>query len=224
MVSRGRRYLRLHREELLPQARSFVDDRGWLASLLVSDKRLRGVLDGVADLLDEVERTPHHRVRRWLEEVLRSIAADLRHDPQTARKLDVVVLQLLADPQAQAVLHDVVVDAIASVRASLADVEGELQDRIATLVLSLATRLVADTDFRARLQRLLEAVVGHAVDNYGDELTSLIRKQVAAWDATSASQRIELAVGRDLQFIRINGTAVGALAGLAIHTATVLTT
>jgi uncharacterized membrane-anchored protein YjiN (DUF445 family) len=62
--------------------------------------------------------------------------------------------------------------------------------------------------------------VGHAVENYGDELTSLIRTQVARWDATSASQRIELAVGRDLQFIRINGTAVGALAGLAIHAVT----
>jgi uncharacterized membrane-anchored protein YjiN (DUF445 family) len=63
-------------------------------------------------------------------------------------------------------------------------------------------------------------MVGHAVDNYGDELTTLIRTQVAKWDATSASRRIELAVGRDLQFIRINGTFVGALAGLTIHAIT----
>jgi len=64
---------------------------------------------------------------------------------------------------------------------------------------------------------VLEGVVGHAVERYGSELTELIRRQVAAWDASSASRNIELAVGRDLQFIRINGTFVGALAGLAIH-------
>jgi uncharacterized membrane-anchored protein YjiN (DUF445 family) len=63
----------------------------------------------------------------------------------------------------------------------------------------------------------VQGVLGHAVENYGDEVTRLIRDQVARWDGTSASRRIELAVGRDLQFIRINGTVVGALAGLTLH-------
>jgi uncharacterized membrane-anchored protein YjiN (DUF445 family) len=217
IVSRSRAYLRAHREELLPQARAFVDDRGWLAALLVSDKRIRHVLDGFADLLDEIERTPHHRVRRWLEDLLRGIARDLQHDRQTAAKLDQVVLQLLDDPKAQAVLHDAVTDVLASLRASLADADGELQQRLSGLVVGLATRVVEDAEFRGRLERVAEGIVGHAVENYGDELTSLIRTQVAGWDATSASRRIELAVGRDLQFIRLNGTAVGALAGLAIY-------
>ena len=108
-------------------------------------------------------------------------------------------------------------DALASVRESLSDADGELQSRIAGLISGLGQRLVDDAEFRLRVSSVLEAVMGHAVENYGDELTRLIQVQVARWDATSASQRIELAVGRDLQFIRINGTAVGALAGLAIH-------
>ncbi len=220
VVGRSLAFLRAHREELMPQLRDFVDDRGWLASLLVSDKRLRGILDGLQDTLAAVERDPQHPVRRWLEGLLRSVAQELQHDPRTAAKLDVLIGQLLDDPQAQAVLHDVVTDAMLSVRESLSEDHGDLQQRIATMITSVGKRAISDEVFRERISHALEALVGHAVENYGDELTSLIRTQVARWDATSASQRIELAVGRDLQFIRINGTAVGALAGLAIHTVT----
>jgi uncharacterized membrane-anchored protein YjiN (DUF445 family) len=220
LLTRSKAYLRAHREELLPQARQFVDDRGWLASLLVSDKRIRGVLDGLADTLEEVERDPRHAVRGWLEGLLRSFADELQHDPHTAAKLQLVIAQLLDDPQAQAVIREMVTDALVSVRESLA--EGGLQQRVGAMVSSVGRRAVSDPEFRERLQKVLDALVGHTVENYGDELTSLIRTQVARWDATSASRRIELAVGRDLQFIRINGTAVGALAGLAIHAVTVL--
>ena len=224
VLSRGKSYLRAHREELLPQLRQFVDDRGWLAALLVSDRRLRNVLVDLAALLEEMERNPRHRVRLWLEGLLRDIARALQQDRQVAARVDQAVLQLLDDPAAQAQLHEIVTDAVASVRDSLSEVDGELQQRLATLVLTLADRLVSDDEFRGRVERLAESVVGHAVDNYGDELTSLIRTQVARWDADSASRRIELAVGRDLQFIRLNGTAVGALAGLAIYTLSELLT
>jgi len=109
------------------------------------------------------------------------------------------------------------VDALASVRASLTELDGELPARMAGLVASLGTRIGEDEEFRGRVLHVVQGVLGHAVENYGDEVTRLIRDQVARWDGTSASRRIELAVGRDLQFIRINGTVVGALAGLALH-------
>ncbi len=65
-------------------------------------------------------------------------------------------------------------------------------------------------------------VVGYVVRNYAGELATVISETVERWDAVDASRRIELHVGRDLQFIRINGTVVGALAGLVIHSVTVL--
>ncbi|HUR52039.1 MAG TPA: DUF445 domain-containing protein [Mycobacteriales bacterium] len=216
-VTRSRAYLRAHRDELMPQARSFVDDRGWLAALLVSDRRIRKTMDAVAALLDEVARDPAHPLRGWLEGLFRSVAQQLQQDGQTAARFDVVVSQLIEDPQAQAALRDLVVDALATLRASLVDPDSPLQDRVAGLVSSLGSRVGSDPAFRDRLLSVVQRVLGHAVENYGDELTSLIRGQVARWDATSASRRIELAVGRDLQFIRINGTAVGALAGLGLH-------
>jgi uncharacterized membrane-anchored protein YjiN (DUF445 family) len=221
VISRSLSYLRGHREELVPQARAFVDDGPWFAGLLFGDRQIRKFLDGVAAKIAEVDSDPRHPLRGWLDGLLRSVAYELQHDRQTAARLDVLMAQLIEDPQAQAVLHEVITDAVASVRASLADADGELQQRIADLLITLAQRAVSDPVFRARVEGVLEAVIGHAVENYGDELTLLIRQQVGKWDATSASQRIELAVGRDLQFIRINGTAVGALAGLTIHAVTV---
>ena len=220
VLSRSKSYLRANREQLLPQLRQFVDDRGWLAALLVSDKRLRNVLIDFATLLEEMERNPRHRVRLWLEGLLRDIALALKEDRQVGAKVDAMLLRLLEDPAAQEQLHELVTDAVVSLRESLRDVDGELQHRIADLVRSLATRIVEDVEFRTRLEKVAEGILGHAVDNYGDELTALIRTQVAKWDATQASRRIELAVGRDLQFIRINGTFVGALAGLTIHALT----
>lgn len=220
LISRSLSYLRGHREELVPQAKAFLNDGPWFAWILATDKRTRNLLEGIVAKVAEIDRDPRHPLRSWLDGLLRSIAHELQHDRQTAARLDVLVGQLLEDPQAQAVVHEVVIDAVLSVRESLADVDGDLQHRIAQLLSTLATRAVEDEQFRSRIERTLEGVIGHAVENYGDELTSLIRQQVGKWDATSASERIELAVGRDLQFIRINGTAVGALAGLAIHAVT----
>jgi uncharacterized membrane-anchored protein YjiN (DUF445 family) len=75
-----------------------------------------------------------------------------------------------------------------------------------------------------RMDGYLQDLAGYVVRNYATEVATVISDTVKRWDADDASRRIELHVGRDLQFIRINGTVVGALAGLAIHTATVLLT
>ena len=215
IVGRTRAHLVEHREALVPQVKAFLEDRHWVAWLLVTDKRVRNLLDGVAETLDAVAQDQQHPLRLWLDGLLRSFARELREDSVTSAKLMALAQQLLEDPAAQAVLHDVVTDALVSLRQSLGEVGP--QQRISRLLAQVGDRLVTDEAFRTRVERALAGVVGHTVERYGGELTELIRGQVARWDATAASERIELAVGRDLQFIRINGTAVGALAGLVIH-------
>jgi uncharacterized membrane-anchored protein YjiN (DUF445 family) len=83
-------------------------------------------------------------------------------------------------------------------------------------------RLLADEALRVRLDGLLADGVAFVVRNHGNEIASAISHTIDGWDGRDAAQRIELHVGRDLQFIRINGTIVGALAGLLIHTVAVL--
>ena len=83
-------------------------------------------------------------------------------------------------------------------------------------------RLEQDAALRERLDRYASDLVVFAVNRYGDELTAVITHTVNRWDGKEAARRIELHVGRDLQFIRINGTIVGGLVGLVIHAVSVL--
>jgi uncharacterized membrane-anchored protein YjiN (DUF445 family) len=218
LARRAHVYLRENRERLVPALKEFVENQGWLGWLVATDNRMRKVLDGLAETLEDVELDPHHDVRLWLHGLLTSLAVELQTDPATATKLQELASRLIED--SRPLLREVVADAMASVRESMSDAEGALQKRISLLIRQVGLRAQTDEVFRLRAEEMLEGLVGHVVERYGSELTELIRRQVAAWDATAASQNIELAVGRDLQFIRINGTLVGALAGLAIHTLT----
>jgi uncharacterized membrane-anchored protein YjiN (DUF445 family) len=91
-------------------------------------------------------------------------------------------------------------------------------------LLSLGRRLTADPALQAKVDSWLEDAATYLVTTYRDEITSLISETVAGWDADQTSRKIEAHVGRDLQFIRINGTVVGALAGLLIYTVSQLAT
>jgi uncharacterized membrane-anchored protein YjiN (DUF445 family) len=217
LARRAHVYLRANREELVPPLQEFAESRGWIAFMWSTSNRIRRVLDGLATTLEEVEHNPQHDLRLWLDGLLNSLAVELQTSPETAAKLNELASKFIED--SRPLLHEIVSDAMASVRQSLADPEGALQARISMLIRQVGERAQTDEMFRRRAEVTLEGLVGHVVERYGSELTELIRRQVAAWDATAASRNIELAVGRDLQFIRINGTLVGALAGLAIHTA-----
>ena len=95
--------------------------------------------------------------------------------------------------------------------------DGGLQQRLTVLVQDVARRVVGDPELEQRIEAVLQKAVRYAVEQYGSTVVLLIQRTVAQWDPRDASARIEAAVGRDLQFIRINGTVVGALAGLLIH-------
>jgi uncharacterized membrane-anchored protein YjiN (DUF445 family) len=86
----------------------------------------------------------------------------------------------------------------------------------------LGRRLDTDEEFRGKVDGWLEDAAGYVVRHYRAEITTLITDTVARWDAEETSRKVELQVGRDLQFIRINGTVVGALAGLVIYTVATL--
>jgi uncharacterized membrane-anchored protein YjiN (DUF445 family) len=224
VAGRSHRYLRAHREQLLPGLRDYLEQHHPVLDFLVTDRRLLRVLDSVADTLVRVESDQRHPLRVWLNGLLADLARALQDDPKTQEALQQVLLELLDDPLAQAALHELVADALAALRSAVADPDQELLDRAAALVVRVARRVSDDAELRERVRRTVADLVTDLVDRYGDQLTELIHAQVVERDATVMSERIELEVGRDLQYIRLNGTAVGALAGLAIHAVTVATT
>ena len=91
-----------------------------------------------------------------------------------------------------------------------------------TEVTRFADRLIEDEELRTRLDTMAADAAVFVVDRYGSQLTAVITHTIERWDGREAARRIELHVGRDLQFIRINGTIVGGLVGVLIHAVSVL--
>jgi uncharacterized membrane-anchored protein YjiN (DUF445 family) len=98
-----------------------------------------------------------------------------------------------------------------------ADPSSALRRRVADGLAAVGRRLTTDPEFRAKMDGWVEEAAGYAVRHYRAEITTLITDTVSRWDAEETSRKVELQVGRDLQFIRINGTVVGSLAGLVIY-------
>jgi uncharacterized membrane-anchored protein YjiN (DUF445 family) len=101
---------------------------------------------------------------------------------------------------------------------AIADPASTLQVRATAAIQDLGKRLQTDDELRAKVDARAADAVGYVIRTYGNEIVSVISDTIERWDGREAAARIELHVGRDLQFIRINGTVVGALVGLVIHT------
>ena len=221
-VTQARTYLVAHREQLRPVVKELLERQGTLFWLFTTDNRVDTLILKATELLVEVEADPDHEVRRWVDGLLAALADDLRYNAATAAAVDAQLRALVEDPHVQVLVHTVLQDVVGSVRTSLDEVDGGLQQRLSALVQQVARRVLAEPALEQRLDRALDRAVRYAVEHYGDTVVALIQRTVAQWDPRDASARIEAAVGRDLQFIRINGTVVGALAGLAIHAVAVL--
>ncbi|BCO37862.1 DUF445 domain-containing protein [Mycobacterium heckeshornense] len=181
---------------------------------LVGDRIHRELMD----FTDKVRRNPDHELRRSATRFLFDFADDLQHDPATIARAEAVKEQLMA--------RDEITNAAATAWKTLKrlvlegvdDPSSALRTRIAETVVRIGESLRDDADLRDKVDNWIVRAAQHLVSQYGVEITAIITDTIERWDAEEASRRIELHVGRDLQFIRINGTVVGALAGLAIYT------
>ncbi|MFF5971747.1 DUF445 domain-containing protein [Streptomyces sp. NPDC012769] len=166
----------------------------------------------------EMRDMPAHPARGAIDRFLRDFAADLQADTDTRARVERLKSELLARPEIQ----DVIASAWSSVRALILaaaeDDRSQLRRRARASLISLGTRLSEDARLQAKVEGWAEDAAAYVVTTYRAEITSLITDTIAGWDATQTSKKIEANIGRDLQFIRINGTVVGALAGLLIYT------
>lgn len=169
------------------------------------------------DWVQQVRDNPDHQTRKALDDLLLRIASDLQDDPSVQAKAEALKVRLLSHPQ----LGETAVSLWGSVRSSLEsaldDTDSGLRTRGVRAVKKLGDALLTDEHLQDRVDSTVTDAVSYLVTTYGEELSSVISHTIQRWDGRDASKRIELYVGRDLQFIRINGTVVGALAGLVIH-------
>ncbi|MGH4022001.1 MAG: DUF445 domain-containing protein [Pseudonocardiaceae bacterium] len=181
---------------------------------LIADK----VYAEVLNFAWAVRTDPDHAMRKAVDNFLVEFAADLQTDPRTIERAEAVKQQVLAHPDVQTLIGSAWSTAKKMLLDAAEDPSSELRLRVRDGLCSLGDRLVRDAELQSKVDSWLEGVAAYVVANYRTEITTLITDTVERWDATETSRKVELQVGRDLQFIRINGTVVGALAGLAIHT------
>jgi uncharacterized membrane-anchored protein YjiN (DUF445 family) len=187
----------------------FVDER--VARLI--HKELIRFATGVRD-------DPHHQARAAIDTFLTDFAEDLRTDPDTLARTERFKRELIEHPEVQRIVGSSW-QALRGVIVSAAEDENsELRSRMRDAVASFGRRVTFDDRLRAKLDTWVEDAAVHVVTTYRSEITALITDTVEAWDAAETSRKVEIQVGRDLQFIRINGTVVGALAGLLIYVVT----
>jgi len=182
------------------------------------DERIFGkIFDGVHSFLGEVATNHDHELRIALDARVAAFALRLRDDPELLRRGEEIKAEVLAHPDVRAWLGSLwgeLRDAL--VRASN-DPGSELRRRMTSGLQEFGKRVAGDAELAGKLERWLDSAVAHLVVRYRGEVADLISSTVERWDAESTSRKLELQVGRDLQFIRINGTIVGGLAGVVIH-------
>ncbi|WP_065570134.1 DUF445 domain-containing protein [Microbacterium oleivorans] len=165
-----------------------------------------------------VQRDPEHPARKALDQYLERLSDNLQHDPETIGRLEGAKSAVFDSPRVRALAADAWNTAKAGLLRSLADEESPLRRRVTAALGDLGDRLATDTALQARVDRRIADAAVFLVDRYRHDIASIITDTVEKWDADETSQKIELQVGRDLQYIRLNGTIVGALAGLVIFT------
>ncbi|MBM6591635.1 DUF445 domain-containing protein [Brevibacterium sp. RIT 803] len=184
----------------------------------LSNRLQREVLGWVADVRDN----EYHKARQALDAWLVDLSDDLNGETPLSEKAEVIINDLLS----QSGVVDSVLEIWSSLkqllRQAIIDPNGEVRGRISELIGEFAQRLQADSKFAAKIDDRIATTAGDLAESFGPEIASVISDTIERWDAKEAAERIELYVGRDLQYIRINGTVIGALVGLLIHTIIVL--
>ncbi|HVV11150.1 DUF445 domain-containing protein [Amycolatopsis sp.] len=165
-----------------------------------------------------VKTDVNHPMRLALDKFLNEFAQDLQQDPDTMARAEQVKQQILDHPDVQKLIGSAWTTAKGMLLTAAEDPSSELRLRVREGLAALGGRLVTDDGLRSKVDGWVEGAAAYLVTNYSREITTIITDTVERWDAEETSRKIELQVGRDLQFIRINGTVVGALAGLVIYT------
>jgi uncharacterized membrane-anchored protein YjiN (DUF445 family) len=185
-----------------------------IAQRLVDDTIYREAVGFVA----AVRADPDHQARAAIDAYLGRLADSLQHDPETIGRLEDAKISIFDSPRVRALASEAWTTAKAGLLTSLADPESALRRRAARALAEIGERLETEPALQRRVDTWVIDAATFVVERYKHDIASIITDTVQRWDADETTEKIELLVGRDLQYIRLNGTIVGALAGAAIFT------
>lgn len=194
----------------------------WWMPGFIDDKIVVQMLDRIETLLLEMSLDPDHPMRGDFNRFMAHWADELQHSPEYRRWGEQIRASMLENGDLQDYLYRLWTDLAAGLESDLQNPDSQLRGQLSSLLSGLAEELAGDEEMQAWVNAWLVESSVALVDENRQAIASLISDTVRSWDAGDTSARIEQAIGRDLQFIRINGTLVGGLVGLVIHAVKVL--
>lgn len=192
----------------------------WWVPGAVEDRLGDRIVTGVEKTLAAVAEDPSHPLRKRYDDAVQRFVESLRTSPEVIEKAEQLKLDLLSHPGVGQLSHDIWSDVRARIRTyadSISEDSATEMNQMELWFTSAGNRILMDEALTARVDAWIVEFASYATEHARDEVARLIAGTVASWDANATSRKIELQIGRDLQFIRINGTVVGGLVGLLIH-------
>lgn len=181
---------------------------GWSTDKLVS---------AFSKELDSIVKDPNHELRRNFDGYLRLLIRKLKRDPDFHKQADRLQEKILHDPVLIAYLSGLWGDLIDWLQHDLAQSDSEIRRRISASSTAFATHLASDAQMQAVLNEKIEAFAPTFIEKYRLQIAEYIEARVIAWNEQELVAQLESSIGKDLQYIRINGTLVGGVVGLVIH-------
>ncbi|MES2533995.1 MAG: DUF445 domain-containing protein [Pseudomonadota bacterium] len=182
----------------------------------------RKIVSAVARTLNELAAEPDHPLRKRFDAFMDDFVLRLRHDPEFHARGEQIRAELQAHPALGEYLHDLWRQLLAWLHDDLGRADSTIRQRIAQMAGSVGARLAQDAEIRRWINEQITAAAPLAIERYREDIRRYIVERVGQWNADEMTLELERNIGRDLQFIRINGTLVGGLVGLLIHTVTEL--
>jgi uncharacterized membrane-anchored protein YjiN (DUF445 family) len=214
LVKLGRHAIEQHRVTI--RVRIHEQSPWWLPKF-VDQEIFDKLMAELEALLDAIARDPEHEARRDVKARLATLHQAFAADPALAAKSRALQREIVEHPAVRAYAFDLWQRLRDELRTALGDDTSPLRAGIERELRGLGARLRSDAALAADLNGWLRQLLLHVVDNYRDPLSEIVSATIESWDAAATSRRIELNIGTDLQFIRVNGTLVGGLVGLALY-------
>src|SRR5690349_1094896 len=219
MLEAGIRWMARALDANEPLIREMVHKKAnWALKLAGLDAKLAdAIIDGLRKLTVEMSTDPAHPVRQKVEQALAQLANDLQTKPETKAKVEEMKEQLLDNRSVSLWLDTLWQKGREAIIRAARNPDAAMAGRLGEILKSMGGTLESDPRIRAAINQFARrAVVGMAA-SYGSSIVKLVSETVRSWDARTVTNRLEAAVGRDLQYIRINGTLVGGMVGLVLH-------
>lgn len=212
-------------QSLLQDANEQIRDKvaaetpGWFPKAV--DKAIyQRIIRGVRETLDEVQMDADHPTRQRMLERVHAFIEQLKHSTEMQQQEEHIKEELLSHPAMRDFSASLWQDVQSALLKRTETEAGELDETLRSTVQSFGRAIVEDPQLAARTDALVESAARYLISRFGSEVAELISGTIRSWDSKATAELIEVQIGRDLQFIRINGTVVGGLIGLLLFVLT----